>query len=310
MTLNALYGLLFLLLLPAVSIAQGTGPQTNFLTPVGVKGIAFTYLNGNTNFRFGQTNIGEADIDTHTAAVNYNYRFSLFERFAMINVGGSYQSLSSDTVIPPGPASNVAATGTQKRYGATDPSASIRVGLMGAPALTPKQWLEHQKGFQMYALAELRAPYGSYDSTSILNPGFNRWSYGVGLPMVVPLERTRRKTFLEITPEILWFGDNREPLRQDITRISQNPLYLLEIHASHHLSGKFWMSLGFQYQNGGQTFADGVPDDNKFDQWFAELGIGYIFNRNIALVASYGEIIHAANSARGYVWRVRTAIAF
>ncbi|MBE9549121.1 MAG: transporter [Proteobacteria bacterium] len=302
-----LFALLLLLLSLQVN-AQGAGPRTNFLTPVDNKSIAFTYLDVDSNFRFGQSDtFGKADINTQTAIVSYSQRFSLFGRFAQLGLSASYAEVGFKA--NPDSVEGGLTTTVLTRRGAGDPVVSFRLGLMGAPALTPEQWRGYHKGFHMYAMLGLLVPIGHYDNTRAINTGFNRWGYQLGLPMVIPLEKTRRNTFLEITPQVNIYADNTDPFG-NVNRLSQDPLYSLELQASHKFTRRFWVSLGFQYQNGGRTIADGIPNDNKLDQWLGELALGYIVNARFALLGSYGKIFEQKNNARGDMLRVRLVTMF
>lgn len=301
--------LLLLFLLPAQVNAQGAGPRTNFLTPVGIKSLSFTYLDVDSNFRFGQSDaFGDADINTQTAILSYSQRFSVFGRFAQVGLSSSYSEVTLKAATSD-QAGSVIENTVLSRRGAGDPVASLRLGLIGAPALTPKQWHEYDKGFQMYAMFGLLIPIGHYDDRRAINTGFNRWGYQLGLPMVIPLEKTKRKTFLEITPQVNIYADNNDPFR-NVNRLSQDPLYSLEVQASHQFTRKLWVSLGFQYQNGGRTNADGVPNNNKLDQWLGELAAGYIVNSQFAVLGSYGKIFEQKNNARGDMLRVRLVTMF
>jgi len=303
------FALLLLLLLPLQANAQGSGPRTNFLTPVGNKALSFTYLDVDSNFRFGQSDVFDnADIITQTAIISYSQRFSLFGRFTQVALSSSYSEIGLKATSS-GPTGSGTGDAVLTRRGAGDPVASLRVGLIGAPALTPTQWREYDKGFHMYAMLGLLIPMGHYDDRRAINTGFNRWGYQLGLPMVIPLEKTRRNTFLEITPQVNIYADNTDPFG-NVNRLSQDPLYSLELQASHQFTQKFWASLGFQYQKGGRTIADGIPNNNELDQWLGELALGYIVNARFAVLGSYGKIVEQKNNARGDMLRVRLVTKF
>jgi len=51
-------------------------------------------------------------------------------------------------------------------------------------------------------------------------------------------------------------------------------------------------------------------DNNELDQWFGEVGLVYVLNRQMVLAGSYGEIFGQANDARGQVLRARFVFAF
>jgi hypothetical protein len=153
----------------------------------------------------------------------------------------------------------------------------------------------------------LRLPWGDYNSQQLVNPGFNRYAVDFALPMVIPLDGRRRATFLEITPAAVVFSDNTDPPGL-ATRIEQDPLYLFEMHASHRLTPRLWLSLGLQYQNGAGSNSGGLLSRDSLDQWFAEVGLGLTIGRRVSLALGYGEIVSAGNDARGDAWRARMSI--
>lgn len=299
--------LLALLGLTGDATAQGVGPQTNFLTPVGLHTLTTVYMESESNFRFGQTLIDRAEIDTSSVLANYAYRFSAAGRFAQFTALVSHQEINAVGEVGVNPENRE--TVVRRLSGVTDPLLSIRVGLIGAPALSPEEWLAAEKGFQLYAEYGLRVPLGDYESTRFLNPGFNRYAQSLSVPMVIPLDRGPGKTFLELRPEVTYFTNNDDP-PGEATLLEQDPLYVLEFHVSRFLTPDFWLSLGLHSQWGGETIADGRPSGNRLEQFFAEGALGYAVNRNIALSGTYGRIIGSSSNTRGKVWRVRLLFAF
>jgi hypothetical protein len=299
--------LLFLSCFASGALAQGVGPQTSFLTPVGLHSLTTVSMQSDSNFRFGQTLIGRADIETSSWLLNYAYRFAAGERFAQLSVLAGYQDIgaSGDLGLEPDQLVPVAVG----RAGVTDPLLTFRLGLLGAPALSPAEWLLAEKGFQLYLEVGARLPWGDYSSERLLNPGFNRHSLSLALPMVIPIDRARQKTFLEIRPETVWFSDNNDAPGA-AERLSQDPLYIIELQLSRFWTSRFWASLGVQAQWGGETIVDGRPSGNRLDQYFGEAALGYAFNRDVALSGTYGRIFGSSNDTRGEVWRLRLLLAF
>jgi len=292
-------------LAPFTACAQGTGANVNFLTPKGLQTFSVSHLQSGSNFRFGQTGFDELDVETNTTGFGYAWRFGLFERLSVVGVGLDYQDIGARAVqrregIPP-----IELEGSRRGLG--DPRAFLRLGLVGTPALPSPEWRAFDKGFQLSAELGARMPVGDYDERRVLNPGYNRWALDLSLPAVVPLDGARRTTFVEFSPRVVWFGDNTDAPRQ-FSRLSQDPLYIAEAHASHHLGGRWWFSLGVQYQRGGETFLDGAARNNAIDQWFGEAGLGFLINRHLSVALGYGRIFAADNDAEGEAWRLRLGL--
>ena len=73
---------------------------------------------------------------------------------------------------------------------------------MGAPALTPAEYVKHKKVFEIHALLGFTPALGDYSETSPLNLGTNRWSLRLGLPMVLPFAASAGSTHLELVPSV------------------------------------------------------------------------------------------------------------
>jgi hypothetical protein len=292
------------------ALAQGDGPRTNFLTPVGLESLAVTWVRVDSNFRFGQSEVpGDADLETRTAILVYAYRFPVAGRFSQFTIAGGISTIRGIAKIPPRGTEDPGKTAGFTRTGFTDPRATWRVGLHGAPALDIPEWQAFGKGLQVYGQVGISPPLGKYDRNKRFNTGRNRWSLDLKFPLVIPVDGAKRRTFLEITPGAAWFSDNDEPFGA-VDQLEQEPLYQLELHATHELSNRLWLSGGFQYQHGGRTIADGVPDDNELNQWLGEVSFGYIPNRTFALLGSYGRILEFDNDTRGDMLRLRLVAIF
>lgn len=304
-SLMLLAGALTLVLAPSPVLAQGTGANVNFLTPTDLHTLTLSHLEAESNFRFGQTEFSEVRIGTSTSTLGWAWRFALFDRLSVVGVGVGRIELDARGVLRVANDDPVLLEGGNQGFG--DPRASLRVGLIGTPALPQDAWRAHKQGFQLSAELGLRAPFGDYDERRALNPGYNRWAMDLSAPLVIPLDGARRTTFVEISPVVTFFSDNDDAA---ITggRLGQDPLYVAEAYISHHLGGRWWFALGTQYQYGGETSLDGESRDNALDQWFGEVDVGVVINRHLSLGLGYGEIFSAANAAEGEAWRIRLTI--
>jgi hypothetical protein len=261
----ALVGLVCLL--PAEAEAQGDGPRVHLPAPAGMNALSLTYMDLASNMNFTQDIlIEDAAIESDVTALNYNRFFSLGGRFAEIwvapiwgTVRGSIQVGDDPPPIipfPPGASLEVPSVS-----GLADPYVALKVGLLGAPALPPEQFIQHKQSFQIHALVGAFLPLGKYDGDRLLNLGTNRWTFRLGLPIGNPA----KQTYWEIVPSINLFTDNDDPFGAD--RREQDLLGVLETHLSHNFTKELWGSADLRYQHGGETTTDGVPDDNRLNQF-------------------------------------------
>jgi hypothetical protein len=283
--------------------AQGDGPRVQLLSPVGANVLAPTYLDLSSNFNFAQDILVEgADITSRVGVATYIRFFRIGDRFAQVwvnpiwgSVGGAVDVDQTTIHVP-------------SVSGLADPYLAMRVGLVGAPALTPAEFVKHTQRFQLHALVGAYVPVGDYDSNRPLNLGTNRWAIRLGLPMVVPFGKPGGMTYLEINPGAVFYTTNSDPFGAD--RRTQDPLFIVESHLSHDFTPTFWGSVDLRYQTGGETTTDGVADDNRIGQLGGGVSLGYWFNRSLGLQASYGDIIAKNDDSSGSLLRVRLSWIF
>jgi hypothetical protein len=252
-------------------------------------------MESNTNFA-GDILIPGAGIKADIYVLNYNRFFSIKGRLAEVWVTGIGGRLDGFVENPKGSSINISNSGV------SDPYVAMRVGLKGAPALAPADFVKHRQEFAIYALAGLSLPWGEYSQADPLNLGTNRWSLRLGLPMTVPFGAGSR-TWLEIHPNVNFFGDNDEPFQA--AHRSQDPLYVTETHLSHNFTAKFWMSLDLRYQYGGETTTDGLADDNRTNQWGGGASAGYSFTPKISGFIGYGDVFSERDGSSAKMWRAR-----
>jgi len=291
------------LMMSARTVAQGEGPRVYLMAPVGINALSATYMGMSSNMNFAQSIlIPEAEVTSEVLALNYNRFFAIGDRFAELWVTGIFGSV--DGTVRGIPLGDLSAS----ESGLGDPYFALRVGLIGAPALKPTEFSQHQQGFQMHALAGVAPPLGDYESTRVLNLGTNRWSYRLGLPMVLPFGHAPTPTYLEVNPNVYIYGDNDDPFGAE--KREQDPLFVLESHLTHNFTPRLWAGIDLRYQHGGETTTDGVKDDNRIKQLGGGVALGYQFTRNISGFFSYGEIIEQQDGSEGDMLRFRAIYTF
>ncbi len=306
------YRIIITLLLLAANhcvMAQGDGPHSFLLSPKNVSGISPKWLNLNQNIiPAGSALVPGADIQVDVFPTAFFHTFSLSGRIAqvtaMINPGSATASATSFPPSFPLPKTSL------KAEGFSDGWVAFKLGLVGAPALNAVEFAKAPMQFSLFG--EARYWYsGTYDSAKLFNLGTNRGTFQFGLPMAIPLNKNRAKaTWLEIAPSISFFGVNDAPARNPIPgapivkKITQAPLFIVENHLSHNFTPKFWVVGSLRYQQGGQTSADGVKDNNTMSIFGAGFGAGYQLLPFMSTYADYGGILKGDNGARSNMFRL------
>ena len=300
-------GLLIILLFSFSSLnAQGDGPRTSLLAPTGVFGIATKYVNLSQNLSPTTVLVKQADFEINLYPISAFHTFKLKNKFAQI-VG----------VITPGSADlNLSGTapGIPTKFsskGISDGFIGLKVGMIGAPALSIAEYAQHVPSFSMYSYVRLWYS-GKYSNEEILNLGSNRFTVQYSLPMAIPLNKKKgRMTWLEISPSMRFFTSNNEPqLISEKKKIQQKPLFLLEAHLSHSFSKKFWAAANLGYKLGGRTEVDGNLNDNKINMLGASVSVGYKILPFLSASADYGERIAGDNGADSRMIRMGLVFSY
>lgn len=283
--------------------AQGDGPRTMLLAPNNLNLFTPAYLNLSSNFNFAQDIlIDGADISSSIVPVTYIRYFSIGNRFAQIwvtpmwgNIKGKIERDNLSLDVP-------------TTSGFADPYIAMRIGIIGAPALSIKEFKMHKQEFQLHFLLGASVPLGKYNQNLPVNLGTNRWAIRIAAPMVLPFGNNPAKLFfLEMTPSIMIYTDNNSPY--GASKRTQAPLFILESHLSHNFTSKFWSSIDLRLQQGGKTETDGVNDDNNLSQLGGGLTVGYSILKPLGISLSYGNIF-LSDKSKGEMLRMRITMMF
>ncbi len=201
----------FVLHLPVFVNAQGDGPRSQLLLPVGVNVIVPTYLNLSGNYNFAESIlVQDGDITSDVFVLTYTRAFSLAGRYAQVWVNPIYSKVDgSGSVVNPSTGNTISFESDV--IGIGDLPVNFKIGLIGTPALKLPDFATQPQTFQLSAFSSLSVPIGEYDSKSPLNLGTNVWTFRVGAPMVLPFKVLNRPAFFEFFPSVAFYTDNEDP---------------------------------------------------------------------------------------------------
>lgn len=292
------------LALAGTARAQGDGPHNLPLIPKDTNLFVVMPMGLSGNFNPSQTVlIPGANVDVFAVPVTYIRTFSLGGRFARLFLTAPLATMDAGGSIVD-PRSGTEIEVSRGRSGWMDPMVTMHVGLVGAPALAPAEYVKHPRSLQLFAIAGTAIPIGTYDPTRAINLGTNRWTFRLGLGMVAPLGKT---TAWESANSFMLYTDNRDVFGGADTR-SQDPLFISENHLTHAFNPKWWGSVDLRWQYGGETTTDGFADDNRTNILGGGLTLGHTFNRRFSGYVSYGNIL--ASSGNADEWLIRTQLVY
>jgi len=187
------------------------------------------------------------------------------------------------------------------------------LGLVGMPALSLMEYVQHKPGFQAMAAAKLFLPTGDYDPDRIVNFGLNRWSFQASLPVGYVLGDTMidpELTTFEIRPVLQIFGDN-EDAYGPASVASIAPIFGVEGHVTRNFGNSLWAGLDAFYETGGETSVDGVPLGDGLETVALGATLGLVLTPAVAMRLSYRELVYSNQpEASGRSLEITSAFLF
>ena len=151
--------------------AQDAEPRSYSNTPVGLNFLIAGYVYAEGKMAF-DPNLSIADAKFHSST-------GLLAYVRSFDFAG--QSAKFDVIVP---TSSFAAQGfvngqarERQMSGLGDPRFRVSINLLGAPALSAKEFRSYHQDLVVGVSFQVSAPLGQYDDSKLLNLGNNRWSF-------------------------------------------------------------------------------------------------------------------------------------
>jgi Putative MetA-pathway of phenol degradation len=180
-----------------------------------------------------------------------------------------------------------------------------QMNIFGGPALTRQAFASFVpqtfSSFHLY----VGTPLGDYEPSRALNPSANRWT----IRPTVNFSYTpdRGWTWLETYASAAIFTPNDAFQTGGASRLTQNPLYIVEGHASRNITPRIWLSADAYYNVGGETNIDGVPQGNAADTLRLGGGMGASLWRGGDMTLN-AESVVAKPPGEPNAWAVRLTL--
>jgi hypothetical protein len=281
-SLTALVLVATTLITPSAS-AIDDGPRMYWNAPVDMN-IMQTYawsMHGNQTTPLGGNFDPDVSANMNLVVMGYNRIIDLFSHSTIItamitagNISGEYLGASSST----------------RGYG--DLYVQGTFNLIGAPALSAKEFAMYEQGTVLSLIMGLSMPTGEYDNKSALNMGTNQWAGKIALPFMQTIGAWKPGsiTTFEVTPSV-WFYGNNSDYGVTSDTLKKDPLYSLEAHLTQDITPTFFVSFDYMYQNGAQGEVNGVKSEGvKSDT--AGLTFAYMLNEQLQFQFRYASSLN------------------
>jgi hypothetical protein len=277
--------------------AQEAEPRSYTNTPIGLNFLIAGYVYAQGKIAFDpSTAIADTKFHSNTEVLAYVRSF---------DVGG--QSAKFDVIVP---ASSFSAQGIvngqpreREMSGLGDPRFRVSFNLLGAPALSAKDFANYKQDLIVGVSLQVSAPLGQYDDSKLLNLGNNRWSFRPELG----ISKAWGPWTFEVAPSVTFFSNNTDFVGGNT--FAQAPIYAVQGHILYNFQSGVWMALDGVYFAGGRTALNGVKSDNEQASTRAgfTLALPIDTHNSLKLSASAGITTRTGSefSAVGVAWQYR-----
>jgi hypothetical protein len=280
-----------------VAKAQDAEPRSYSNTPIGLNFLIAGALYSQGKLAF--------DPDLSVADANFHSKTGLLAYVRSFDFAG--QSAKLDVVVP---ATSFAAWGLvdgqpreRDMAGLGDPRFRVSVNLIGAPALSVKDFANYRQDLIVGVSLQVSAPLGQYDDSKLLNLGNNRWSFKPELG----ISKAIGPWTFELAPSVTFFTDNTDFFVGN--NFAQAPFYAVQGHILYTFQSGAWFALDGIAFSGGRTSLNGVKSDNEQRNTRAGFTVALPIDRqnSLKLSASTGITTRTGSelTAVGVAWQYR-----
>ena len=151
-----------------------------------------------------------------------------------------------------------------RRSGLGDFRLKFSLNLLGTKAMNREEFAKAPKKTIFGVSLTVQAPTGQYDPTKLINLGTNRWSFKPEVGVSVPVGHW----YLDAYLGAWFFTDNDQFYTGNSTR-QQNPLTVLQGHASYVFKSRAWLAIdGVWYGGGASTVNSNPPSERQSNTRF------------------------------------------
>jgi hypothetical protein len=192
------------------------------------------------------------DVEAQINALGFGYgrTFAMFGRAANVALAVPYITVDASGNIGENRRSVT-------REGVGDTRLRVAWNLIGAPAMSPREFARREPKTTLGMSFSLNVPTGQYDPDRLINIGTHRWALKTELGLTHPVG----KWLLEAYAGAWWFEDNDDFFGGQLRE--QDPLASIQAHLSYTFKPRLWVALNTTYYQGGQTSLDGVEKHDR-----------------------------------------------
>ena len=251
------------------ALCQELAPRAYWPGPAGlnVLSLGYVYTDGDVLVD-PSLPVDGVDATTHSLSLIYHRFFGLADRTATLTLIQPYAD--ADFNIDTDFAGQVETTAS----GLADLQVRLGINILGAKAMTPDEFQRYRQDPPdniLGASLKVQVPIGDFNPDRVANVGTSRWSAKPEIGYLHTFGEDKLWV-LEAVLGIWFYGDNEDFAGG---KLEQKPIFGPELHLVRRLKPGQWLSLDWNYYEGGKTRVEGSPKENR--QQNSRLGVTYAF---------------------------------
>ena len=185
-----------------------------------------------------------------------------------------------------------------RRAGLADPRVKVSVNLLGPAAMSPEEFRKAPRQTILGVSLTMQAPTGEYDSTKLINLGTNRFAFKPEVGVSVPVGHW----YLDAYAGAWFFETNEHFFPRDSTR-RQDPLLVVQGHASYSFQSRAWLALDATWFGGGESTLDAGPPSTRHSSTRvgATFSIPLAGRQSLKVAASTGAAVRTGDDFDTYL---------
>jgi len=270
----------------AAARAQDIEPRAYSNAPVGVNFLVAGYAYSHGGLSLDPSlPVTDARLESSAAVLAYARVLDLWGVSGKFDAIVPYASLS-------GTADYAGQAVQRSIHGLANPAFRISANVLGAPALTLREFGAYRQDLIVGASVQVGVPLSQYDPTRLLNIGTHRWSVKPELGV----SKAIGSWTIEGQAAATFFGDNTDFFGGSTRK--QDPLLALQGHVVHSFRSGIWAAFDVTYFAGGRSSIDGAAKNDLQQNWRvgATLAIPVDRRNSIKLAASSGVSARTGNN--------------
>jgi len=228
--------------------AQEMEPRAYSPSPMGTNFLAVALGNSRGGVLFDPS-LPVTDVEANLDSANIGYgRAIRIGRLQGLVVGGVPYVIGTIK-------GNVSEQAQQiRRSGLADVRVKFSLNLLGTKAMNREEFAKAPKKTIFGVSLAVQAPTGQYDPTKLINLGTNRWAFKPEVGVSVPVGRWFLDAYLGA-----WFFTNNGQFYTGNSTRQQDPLTVLQAHASYVFKSRAWLAIDATWYGGGASTVNSNP---------------------------------------------------